>query len=312
MENNVDIRDAFFDKIYELAAKDENVVFLTADADAFSLRRYKNDFPDRFINVGGAEQNMVTMATGLALSGKNVFMYAILSFITMRCYEQIKFNICSMNLPITLIGLGAGLSFEFDGPSHHGVGDIGIMRMLPEMTIYNPASPPAAEASAQMAYESPTPVCVRLDKGKLAPLYGAGADFSEGLGLLREGRDLCLVSTGTMVHRALEVAESLAGGGIDAAVVDLHRLKPVNEAGLLERLAPFDKVVTLEDNSIVGGLGAIVGETLMDNGRSVWLKRIALADEQCLRYGKKEWLHETYGIDADSVVRQITEWNATV
>ena len=170
---------------------------------------------------------MVTVATGLALSGKNVFIYAILSFMTMRCYEQIKFNICSMNLPITLIGLGAGLSFEFDGPSHHGVGDIGIMRMLPEMTIHNPASPPAAEASAQMYYDSPTPVCVRLDKGKLAPLYGAGADFSEGLGLL-EAR----ISASFRRERwstGPGSGQTLAGGGIDAAVVDLHRLKPVNE-----------------------------------------------------------------------------------
>jgi transketolase len=311
METMVDIRDAFFDKIYELATKDENVVFMTADADAFSLRRYKQDFPDRFINVGVAEQNMVTVATGLALSGKNVFIYAILSFMTMRCYEQIKFNICSMNLPITLIGLGSGLSFEFDGPSHHGVGDIGIMRMLPEMTIYNPSSPPVAEAVAQMAYDSDSPVCVRLDKGKMDPLYNTGANFKEGLGVLREGKDVCIVSTGTMVHRALEVAEKLAEYSIDVAVLDLYRLKPVNEPLLLKYLSTYKKVASLEDNSIIGGLGSILSEIITDNQQNTQLKRIALRDEQCLRYGQKEWLHETYRIDVPSIVKQIQEWHST-
>jgi len=304
----VDIRDAFFDKIYELATKDQNVIFMTADADAFSLRRYKHDFPDRFINVGVAEQNMVTVATGLALSGKNVFIYAILSFMTMRCYEQIKFNICSMNLPITLIGLGTGLSFEFDGPSHHGVGDIGIMRMLPEMTIFNPASSPVAEAVAQMAYDSNYPVCIRLDKGKFEPLYRADVNFKEGIGIIRKGKDICIVSTGTMVHRALQIAEQLAEHSISVAVVDLYRLKPINDKLLLKYISPFTKVVSLEDNSIIGGLGSILSETFTDNELTTKLKRIALRDEQCLRYGQKEWLHETYQIDTPSIVKQIQNW----
>ena len=108
----IDIRDAFFDEIYDIASKDKNVIFITADADAFSLRRYKRDFPEQFINVGVAEQNMVLIAAGLALSGKKVFVYSIIPFITMRCYEHIKANICSMDLDVTIIGCGAGLSFS--------------------------------------------------------------------------------------------------------------------------------------------------------------------------------------------------------
>ena len=111
-----DVRDAFFDKVYDLAASDENVVFITADAAALSLKKFKKDFPERFINVGVAEQTMVLLATGLAMCGKNVFVYSIIPFITQRALEHIKVNICSMNLPVTIVGCGAGLSFGFDGP----------------------------------------------------------------------------------------------------------------------------------------------------------------------------------------------------
>jgi len=180
--------------------------------------------------------------------------------------------------------------------------------MLPEMSIYNPASHPVAEAVAQMAYESESPVIVRLDKGKLSPLYDPDTNFKVGLGVLREGEDICIISTGTMVHRALEVAEKLAEHSISATVVDLYRLKPVNEKLLLKCLSPFKRVVTLEDNSIVGGLGSIISELLTDNEQTTKLKRIALRDEQCLRYGQKDWLHESYQIDALSIIKQIENW----
>ena len=168
--SNIDIRDAFFDEIYDIASRDRDVIFITADTDAFSLRRYKKDFPDQFINVGVAEQNMVAVSAGLALSGKKVFIYAIIPFITIRCCEHIKVNICSMNLPVAIIGAGAGLSFGNDGPTHHAMQDIAVMRILPEITILNPCDGPSAAACARIAYESNTPVYVRIDKGEFPAL----------------------------------------------------------------------------------------------------------------------------------------------
>ena len=133
--SGIDIRDAFFDSFYELGAADESVVFLSSDMDAFSLRKFKNDFPERFVNVGVAEQNMVNVAAGLAIAGKKVFCYGIGAFVTMRCYEQIKVNLCSNNLNVNIIGAGAGFSFGHDGPTHHGLQDVALMRVLPEMSI---------------------------------------------------------------------------------------------------------------------------------------------------------------------------------
>ena len=161
----MDIRDAFFDELYLLGKKDSSVIVISDDLDAWGLRKFKEDFPERFINIGVAEQNMIDVAAGLASCGKKVFVYGICSYVTARCLEQIKFSVCSMNLPVVIIGVGAGFSFSFDGPSHHGIHDVGIMRMMPEITIYNPIDAESTVASARMAYTQKIPAYIRLDKG---------------------------------------------------------------------------------------------------------------------------------------------------
>lgn len=303
-----DIRDAYFDQIYHFAAQDESLVFLSADADAFSLQRFKKDFSDRYINVGVAEQNMATLAAGLALAGKSVFIYAILSFLTLRCYEQIKFNICGMNLPITLVGVGSGYSFDFDGPSHHGVTDIGVMRMLPEMTICNPATAATAQYYADFSYHSPSPVCVRLDKGSMDELYAEPTDFSAGMNSVRQGRDLTILATGREVYHAVEIATLLRANNIDAGVVDVHRLKSIDLQTFLDLTSSSDRIVTLEENSIIGGLGTIVAELMVDNKIYKPLKRCALPDVQCFAIGKRQWLMEQDGLSTDSLVESIKQW----
>lgn len=303
---NIDIRDAFFDEIYNIGAN-EDVIFITADADAFGLRRFKKDFPEQFINIGVAEQNMIAVAAGLALSGKRVFIYAIIPFITMRCYEHIKVNICSMHLPVTIIGAGAGLSFGFDGPTHHAVHDIAVMRILPEISIYNPSDSLMAKKCADIAYKTNTPVYIRLDKGTIKQIYNDNEEFSDGLSLLNHGKDVCIVSTGIMVHNALKAAERLLKDNIDAGVIDIYRLKPISGKMLIDILSAYKYVFTLEENSIVGGLGTIISEIVADNKLSVYLKRIAIKDEQSFRYGERDWLHEYYGLDATAVANTILE-----
>jgi len=172
-----DIRDAFFDELYEIASKDKDVLFLTADMGAFGLEKFKRDLPNQFINMGVAEQNTVSVAAGLALGGKKVFIYSIASFISQRCYEQIKIDLCQMKLPVTIIGSGPGLTYGSDGPTHHAVNDVVIMSVLPDMTIITAQSPEEAEKAVRMAYESETPVYIRLAKGKLTATYGKYEDL---------------------------------------------------------------------------------------------------------------------------------------
>lgn len=306
--SDIDIRDAFFDALYDIAAKDSDVMFLTADTGAFSLDRFKKDLSSQYINVGVAEQNLVSVAAGLTLGGKKVFIYAIAPFITQRCYEQIKIDISCMRLPVTIIGVGAGITYSSDGPTHQATQDIAIMRALPGMTILNPSDPVSAAAAAAMAYKSNGPVYVRVDKGKLPLLYSNEDSFSEGLAVLKDGRDVLILTTGIMVHQAYKVTDELAERSIDAGIVDIYRIKPINEKLLLGIIDRYERIVTLEENSIIGGIASTVGEILIDNQKAVALKPIALADAYCQGYGNREWMHSAYGLDVESITSTILNW----
>ena len=313
--SKIDMRDALFDEIYEIAKNDKNVVVIVADTDAFSLHRFKEDFPDQYINVGVAEQNMILVAAGLAMCGKKVFLYSLIPFIALRCFEQIKVNICSMNLPVTIIGGGAGFSFGYDGPTHHAVCDIAIMRTLPEIKIYNISDSFMAKECAHIAHTTKSPLYIRLDKGKVNKLYD-DVNFTAGASIVRKGSgsDLCIFSTGTMTHTAIAVANELLQYGIDAFVIDVHRLKDINKFYINNVLDRFSKIVTIEENSIVGGLGSILAEIICDEKHLTkisLLQRIALPDEQAFIYGNRDFLHKYYGLDKDSIVETITEWIAT-
>ena len=303
--SEIDIRDAVFDRVYDLGAADRDVVMLTDDMDAFSLRRFQKDLPGQYINIGVSEQNMINVAAGLALSGKKVFAYGIASYVTMRCFEQIKVNLCSMDLPATIIGVGTGFSFEYDGPTHHGLQDIAVMRALPEMTIYNPSDVSFGSACVDLAYESPGPVYIRLDKGKFPRLSEPGADFSKGFRVVKPLEEVNIISTGIMTSHALLASETLEERGISVGVADLYRIKPLDEAFRLEVLDHSKEIVTIEENSIVSGIGSIVAETLMDHRHRAGLTRIAVPDRQFLSYGSREWFHQANHLDVSSLVDQI-------
>jgi len=297
---NRDIRDAFFDELYEIAKNDNDVLFLTADMGAFSLERYKRDLPDQYINVGISEQNLVNIATGLALAGKKVFIYGIAPFVTMRCYEQIKVNLSGMCLPVTIIGAGPGVTYASDGSTHHAILDISIMRPLPEMTIINPSDPIMASAAAHLSYKSKCPVYIRIDKGVFPALYPSDSDFSDGLSLLKKGLDVLIIATGVMVHEAFKLAELLAKDSIDAGIIDIYRIKPLNEDLLISYFDNKTKLVTLEEHSIIGGLGSAVSEMLTDRCLCISMMRFAMPDKNFELYGDRQWLHKSYGLDMQS------------
>ena len=301
----IDVRDAFFDALYALAERDQDVVVITDDMDAFGLRRFKKDFPERFVNIGVAEQNMINVAAGLALCGKKVFTYGIASFVTMRCFEQIKVNLCSLKLPVAIVGVGAGFSFGFDGPTHHGTQDVAVMRAVPEMTIYNPSDAALAAACPRLALAAGGPSYIRLDKGTFPALHDPSDTFVDGFAIVRPLCDVNLVATGFMTHRALEVADALATDGITVGVVDLYRVKPIVDAFALTVVSGSCVLVTLEEHSIVGGLGAAVGELVLDRASEVRVLRAASPDLQFLSYGGREWFLRTNGLDVASLVETV-------
>ena len=307
--SNIVMRDAFFEELYRIASQDRRVVLLTDDFGAPSLDKFRRDLNNQYINMGIAEQNMVTVAAGLALGGKIVYTYAIAPFITMRCYEQTKLDLCCMNLPVTAIGVGAGFAYGSDGPTHQATEDIAIMRALPGMTILSPSDVVMTASFAEMSYKSPGPKYIRLDRAKLPLIYGdRHHEFDDGLTSLKSGRDLTIITTGIMVHRSLEVTDELARHSVDAGIVDLYRLKPVNQELLLQIVEQSKRVATVEEHSINGGIGSIVAEIFADNNITVPLKRIAIPDRSYINYGGRNYLHASCGLDANSITNTLLEW----
>ena len=306
MSQAIDIRDAFFDELYRIAQEDPEVVFMTADMGAFSLERFRADFPERFINVGISEQNLISAAAGMALAGKRVFVYAIIPFVTLRCLEQIKVDLCVMNLPVTVIGAGAGFTYSSDGPTHHAIEDVAVMRAFPNLTIYNPGDQVTASAAARSAYLATGPVYVRLDKGTWPRLYENADEFPRGCSKLRSGSQVLIVATGSMTHSALDVANRVQGSGISAAVVDLYRLKPIPPE-LVEYAREASLVVTLEEHNLPGGMGGAVAELFTDHGLLRPMVRLGVGDTYTASYGDRDWLLQEFGLSPDSVARRIVK-----
>ncbi len=303
-----DVRDAFFDKLYEFGAKDKNVIIITNDMDAFSLRKFKKEYPRQFVNIGVAEQNMVNVAAGLASCGKNVYIYGIASFLTFRCYEQLKFNIDSMYLPVTIVGMGAGLSFSFDGPTHHAMQDVAVMRALPQMKILNPCDSLSAEESANASYESKCfPVYVRLDKGTYEPIYTSREDFYKGYKVVHDLRDINIISTGYATHVAKSAVASLSDLSVDVGLVDIVRLNPLNKTIIAETLRRSKIVIVCEEHSPIGGLKDIVAGLVVETQKTPIMKAMTLRNKQVLKYGSREYLHKVNDFTPDHLVEIVLQ-----
>lgn len=300
------MRDSLIERIYEIAKEDPNVVFVSADMGSPAFEKFRKELGRQTVNVGIAEENMIAVAVGLGLSGKKVFTYAIAPFITSRCYEFTKVDVSLMKVPITLLGVGAGFSYDDSGPTHHTTEDISIMRALPNLEIYGPSDNLTARACADMAYASKNPVYVRMDRKTLPDIYEEGEDFSGGFKELREGKNVCIITTGNMVHKALEAHDRLAGLGKDVGVIDLLKIKPLNP-NLKDTLGKYNQLVSLEEHLLDGGLGSMMSEMITDNDMPLKLKRIGLKSYHYV-YGGRDNMHKVGGIDVDTVVNTVRNY----
>ena len=306
----IGMRDAFFDALYGLASEDKNVVIITADNGAPSLDKFAQTLRGQFFNVGIAEQQMFGMACGMAFEGKKVYCYAIAPFVTTRVHEFIKLDVCAMNLPIVALGVGAGYAYDIMGPSHHTVEDIAIMRVQPNLKIYSPADSTCAAALAQISYDDRSPQYIRFDRAGIPNLYDDNSNFSDGvLNPIKSGDDICIISTGIMVHQAVKISAKLAEIGISVGVIDLCRLKPVNIERLLCLIENISGVVTLEEHYLAGGLGSIIAEMFVDRNIFKPLLRLGQSDRFVFDYGGREAIWEKYGLGMDSVVDRIKQWH---
>lgn len=307
--DNVQMRDAFIDRVYEEASRNPDIFFLSCEYGAPSLDRFRHELPEQFFNMGISEQNAISVAAGLALEGKKVFVYSIASFITLRCLEQVKIDLCTMQLPVTIVGVGPCYAYGVDGPTHHATEDIAIMSSMAHMTIYSPGDAQMASDLVEHALDSNGPVYCRLDKGIYNPLPQCNDDeWAQGLRVFGEGDDLALIATGVMVHRALEVAVSLKTLGISSRVIDLFRPKPIDTSRLSTQLENFGGVVCLEEHSTFGGIGAIMAGIIAASVQKIPYLHMAVQDEQLYAYGERSRLHAERHLDREGIVRSIVSW----
>lgn len=308
--NNGFQRDIFWNTVYDHARRDPDIVIVSADMGAPSLDRFRRDMPTQFVNVGIAEQNAIMLATGLVLTGKKVFTYAIAPFITLRCLEQIRVENAIMKTPITIVGVGAGFGYDDSGPTHHMIEDIAIMRAMPHIRIDSISDGVMAAyfAGISCAADKTVTNYVRLDRLDQESIYPDGTDFSRGLLLLKSQGDTCLVTTGSMTHTALAIADALAKKGTRVGVMDLFNL-PVNAPEFLEKIRSFSRIITIEEHFLPGGLGSAVLEVLNDHQACIPVHRFGLTMDKgyCYKYGGREVIRQYYGIDKKTLLKKITK-----
>ena len=268
-------RDAFFESLYDIAFHDKDVVLVSADMGAPSLDRFRRDLAYQYVDVGIAEQQAILVATGLALGGMKAFVYGIGPFVTYRCYEQVRLDLAAMNVPVTVVGVGAGMSYEESGPTHHTTEDISCLRALPNLAITNCSDSVMAAAMAEHSLGMDRPHYVRLDRQAFPAIYGQGEDFSQGLEVVRPGGTVFLVATGNMVHSAMALAEEMKGHGLHLGVVDVYRF-PIDPDLFCEKDKGCHAPIQHGRAHVAGGVGFRCGRNNRGSRIDITLEEVRL------------------------------------
>ncbi|SBW01464.1 putative 1-deoxy-D-xylulose-5-phosphate synthase [uncultured Alphaproteobacteria bacterium] len=289
----MDFRDSLFDAIHDIVRADPRSAVLTNDMGAMGFDAIRAEFPDRAINVGIAEQNLISVASGLALSGIRVFAFGIAAHVATRCLEQIKLDLCVPHADVVLIGFGPGLAYGADGPTHHATEDVALMRALPGMAVYTPADPPSAHACVRLAHAAGGPAYIRLDREAVPCDLPPPADAT-GLRVVHAAGEIAMVTHGILLHSA---RAAIAAAGVETRLIDLYRIKPIDEEALLAALSGVRAVIAAEEHNPVGGLGAALCEIAMRRRAGFTVDTLALPDRFLTGAATRAWAHREFGLD---------------
>lgn len=299
------MRDAFVQELVEVAESDSRVMVVTGDLGYGVLNRFRERFPDRFINAGVAEQNMTGVAVGLALEGRVVFTYSIANFGTLRCLEQIRNDACYHDADVKVVAVGGGFSYGALGISHHATEDLSVMRALPNITVVAPGTLWEARQAARALVNTPGTAYIRIDKSAARDEADTGKrEFSLGKArVVRKGSDVTLASTGGIQGEVLAAAEQLARMGVGARVLSFHTLKPLDVESLTVAAMETGGLVTIEEHTVEGGFGGAVAEALLEVGAiPCCFRRVGLRAGFSSIVGSQAYLRQVYGIHAGAIV----------
>lgn len=297
------MRAAFVSTLTELAENDERLLLLTGDLGFMALEPFAERYPDRFFNVGVAEQNMVGLATGLAESGFVPFVYSIATFASLRAYEFIRNGPVAHGLPVRIVGVGGGFDYASAGPTHHGLEDIGTLRLQPGLTVIGPADGAQTRTALRRTWDLPGPVYYRLGKDDRAVVRGLDGRFRLGRSeLVSEGGDVLLLVSGSLASETVAASNELGELGIEAAVAVVSTLSPSPVEDLRELLAPFSTAITVEGHYVTGGLGSIIAEVIAEAGIGCRLVRLGVKSASDGLSGSLQYLLRKHGLSKEAIV----------
>jgi transketolase len=300
------MRNAFIRALTEAAGRDDRIMLLTADLGFKIFDEFARRYPSRFMNVGVAEANMAGVASGLALEGKKPFIYSIVPFATLRAYEQIRNDICYHDADVTVVGVGGGYSYGPNGPTHHALEDIGVMRLLPNLAVVCPGDPAETVAAVEALAAHRGPAYLRLGRAGEPAVHQRPVSFRIGESLpLREGSDVALLSTGNMLATAVEAADRLSSCGVSARVVSFPTVKPLDTEAVLRAARETRLVATVEEHQRAGGFGGAVAELLAETPGCAPLRRFGAADSFAHACGEQAYHRERSGLTPQQIAEAV-------
>jgi transketolase len=299
------MRTSFIETLCHVAEHDPRVWLITGDLGYSVLEKFADKFPNRYLNAGVAEQNMIGVAAGLAMTGKVVFAYSIANFPTLRCLEQFRNDVCYHRLNVKIVAVGCGLAYGGHGYTHHGVEDIGVMSLLPHVTVMAPGDPVETRWATRTLVERAGPAYLRLGKAGEPIIHNFEPAFEVGKAVqVVDGNDATLISTGGMLDMAVKVASILALRGIAIRVLSMPTLRPIDETRIIAEAKRTGRIITLEEHG-PGGLGTMAGECLAQAGLGVRFVPMRLTPEPTLCAGSQAYLCGWHGLSLESIAERI-------
>lgn len=302
------MRTTFVKTLTALAMEDPSIMLLTGDLGFTVLEDFRDRLPKQYLNAGVAEQNMIGVAAGLALSGRRVFVYSIIPFVTFRCLEHIRNDLCYHHLPVCIVGVGGGYSYGHMGSTHHALEDIGVLRSLANMTVVCPGDPMETAAAVRAIAGLDGPCYLRLGKAGEPALHSANLKFKLGTAIqMRDGTDVTLIATGNMLETAVRTADLLKGQGISARLLSMHTVKPLDADAVAEAARETKLIVTIEEHSPIGGLGSAIAECLSENDCHTHHILCNAPDHFADRVGSQAYLRKQCGLEPETIAGRVMD-----
>jgi len=289
------MRKTFINTLIDLARKDKDIVLITPDMGFSVLEPFFDEFPERAINCGIAEQNAVSIASGLALMGKKPYVYTIIPFLVERAFEQVKLDVAYMNTNVKLVGIGAGFTYGAAGATHHAIEDISLMRTLPNMTVCCPGDNNEAEQIIRKTVNNDKPMYIRIGRHNRGIFDNNMIEVGKA-SIIEEGKDIAVISTSNMLPDAYDYCQKLKSEGRKPYLISMHTIKPLDKECLLSLINKRVEIHTLEEHSIIGGLGSAVAEVIAESGKGIKFKRIGIPDEFSHYIGSQKYIKKQFGL----------------